>query len=199
MVNKSELLDFVQAKFRWLNKPEEVKITIGKDGKVNVVEVHPGAGVLRCDEPLPDGKLPFEFGVFKASLVFDNCGLVTLVGCPEHVTGRFVTRRDHLVTLVGGPKRVGGRYWIQQDEPPLQSLDGFPDHVGEYAKLRYHPTLPLLRLVNCDDGAILSGPDAAITNKIEEILEKHKGRGRAGAWDFKEDLKKAGFAGNAKW
>ncbi len=198
MVNKSELLDFVQAKFRWLSKTEEVKITIGDDGKVNVVETYPGAGVLRGDEFLPNGRLPFEFGVFKASLVFDTCGLETLVGCPEHVTGRFVSRRNHLVNLVGGPKRVDGRYWIYQDAP-LQSLDGFPDHVGEYAKMRWNPTLPLLRLVNCDEGAILSGPDTSITNKIEEILEKHKGRGRAGAWDFKEDLKKAGFAGNAKW
>jgi hypothetical protein len=198
MVDKGKLLDLIREKFRWMAKEQAVKITVGDDGKVNVVESYQGAGELRCDEPLPNGRLPFEFGIFQASLVLYDCGLTSLIGCPEHITGRFVCRKNKLTNLVGGPKRVDGRYWISQ-AVPLQNLDGFPNHVGDYAKLNYSPTLPLLRLLNCADGVILSGDDTDKINKIENILEKYKGQGRRSMFAAKKELIEAGFEGNARW
>jgi hypothetical protein len=197
MVNQSELLDFIRDKFRWLVKSEAVKITIGNDGRVNVVEVVPGSGSLRCDEPLPDGMLPFEFGMCKSSLVFDNCGLRSLKGCPRSVQGRFVSLSNNLTNLVGGPTHVSGRFWIKQHKP-LESLDGFPDQVVEYAKLDYSGNLPLLRTLNCMDGVILSGPDED-TNRVMAILETYKGRGQQGAIACAAELAAGGFKGNARW
>jgi hypothetical protein len=198
MVDNQALLDELLTWFRY-EPSEAVRFNIREDHSVDVFELEPGRGVLRVakGKQFPGGKLPVVFGEFHASLVFRECGLVSLEGCPRKVRGRFVSLNNQLTNLVGGPKIVGGRLWITQSRP-LVSLDGFPDRVWEYARLDYDPRLPLLRTLNCDDGLMLL-PDTAETRRMEEIIATYKGQGRRGMFAAKKELIEAGFEGNARW
>jgi hypothetical protein len=92
---------------------------------------------------------------------------------------------------------VSGKFWIRQDKP-LESLDGFPAQVDEFARLDYSRNLPLLRTLNCREGVILL-PVSDDTNKVMEIMEPYKGQGKMAIFDCQKDLEDSGFEENARW
>jgi hypothetical protein len=199
MVDKREILELL-AEYFFFEPNDAVKFDIGPEGLVNVLELTPGRGHLRTikDKPFPGGQLPVRFGLFKASLKLDRNQIVDLVGCPPVIQGNFVALGNQLKNFKGGPKEVTGRFWLGMQENLLESLDGFPDRVGDYAKLPYHDKLPLLRTLACQDGVILSS-SSFNTNPIEEIIEKYKGQGKRALFECQKDLEDAGFEGNARW
>lgn len=198
MVDVQKILGEFWTYFRFDDK-EDVKVTVGEDGKIHVQEVQPNQGVLRTDVAFPNfqDSLPFQFGEFHASLILRDNNLTGLTGCPDKIYGRFVSINNHLTNLVGSPSYVSGRLKVTQ-AIPLKSLDGFPDYVGEYAMLDYHKDLPLLRTLNCKDGVVFS-QDNLVTRKIETIIEKYKGQGKMAVFDCQKDLEDYGFPGNARW
>ena len=199
MVDKKEILELL-AEYFTFDPNEAVKFSISPEGLVNVLELTPGRGYLRTikGKPFPSGKLPVRFGLFKASLKLDRNQIVDLAGCPPVIQGNFVALGNRLKNVKGGPKEVTGRFWLGMQENKLESLDGFPNRVGDYAKLPYHDKLPLLRTLACQDGVILSS-SSVNTNPIEEIIDKYKGQGKRAIFECQKELEDAGFEGNARW
>jgi len=199
VVDKKEILELL-AEYFTFDPNEAVKFSISPEGLVNVLELTPGRGYLRTikGKPFPSGKLPVRFGLFKASLKLDRNQIVDLAGCPPVIQGNFVALGNRLKNVKGGPKEVTGRFWLGMQENKLESLDGFPNRVGDYAKLPYHDKLPLLRTLACQDGVILSS-SSVNTNPIEEIIDKYKGQGKRAIFECQKELEDAGFEGNARW
>ena len=199
MVDKKEILELL-AEYFTFEPNDAVKFSISPEGLVNVLELTPGRGYLRTikGKPFPSGKLPVRFGLFKASLKLDRNQIVDLAGCPPVIQGNFVALGNRLKNVKGGPKEVTGRFWLGMQENKLESLDGFPNRVGDYAKLPYHDKLPLLRTLACQDGVILSS-SSVNTNPIEEIIDKYKGQGKRAIFECQKELEDAGFEGNARW
>ena len=199
MVNKREILKLL-AEYFFFEPNDAVKFDISPEGLVNVLELTPGRGFLSTvkDKPFPEGRLPVRFGLCKASLKLDRNQIRDLAGCPSVIQGNFVALGNRLKNCIGGPKEVTGRFWLGMQENLLESLDGFPNRVGDYAKLPYHPNLPLLRTLACQDGVTLSS-SSFITSPIEEIIEKYKGQGKRAMFECQKDLEDAGFEGNARW
>jgi hypothetical protein len=199
VVDKKEILELL-AEYFTFEPNDAVKFSISPEGLVNVLELTPGRGYLRTikGKPFPSGKLPVRFGLFKASLKLDRNQIVDLAGCPPVIQGNFVALGNRLKNVKGGPKEVTGRFWLGMQENKLESLDGFPNRVGDYAKLPYHDKLPLLRTLACQDGVILSS-SSVNTNPIEEIIDKYKGQGKRAIFECQKELEDAGFEGNARW
>lgn len=199
MVDKKEILALL-AEYFTFDPNEAVKFSISPEGLVNVLELTPGRGYLRTikGKPFPSGKLPVRFGLFKASLKLDRNQIVDLAGCPPVIQGNFVALGNRLKNVKGGPKEVTGRFWLGMQENKLESLDGFPNRVGDYAKLPYHDKLPLLRTLACQDGVVLSS-SSFNTSPIEEIIDKYKGQGKRAIFECQKELEDAGFEGNARW
>jgi len=199
VVDKKEILALL-AEYFTFDPNEAVKFSISPEGLVNVLELTPGRGYLRTikGKPFPSGKLPVRFGLFKASLKLDRNQIVDLAGCPPVIQGNFVALGNRLKNVKGGPKEVTGRFWLGMQENKLESLDGFPNRVGDYAKLPYHDKLPLLRTLACQDGVVLSS-SSFNTSPIEEIIDKYKGQGKRAIFECQKELEDAGFEGNARW
>jgi len=199
VVDKKEILELL-AEYFTFEPNDAVKFSISPEGLVNVLELTPGRGYLRTikDKPFPAGQLPVRFGLFKASLKLDRNQIVDLAGCPPVIQGKFVALGNRLTNCRGGPKEVTGRFWLGMQENKLENLDGFPNRVGDYAKLPYHDKLPLLRTLACQDGVILSS-SSVNTNPIEEIIDKYKGQGKRAIFECQKELEDAGFEGNARW
>lgn len=76
--------------------------TINGDGVVDVV------GDVYIDaSDLIDGHLPFKFGKIDGRFEAENCGLTSLWGCPDEVTGIFSVGDNALRSLEGCPRNVG--------------------------------------------------------------------------------------------
>ena len=124
----------------------------------------------------------------------------SLVGCPEKIKGDFLCSKNLLENFVGGPAIVLGE--MDATGNPLKSLEGFPTKL-EKVYLTYSPSLPLLRTIVCKRVILVptSGwkDQNLLLMKVEKILNKYAGQGRAGAIDCKRELVSSGFEGNARW
>lgn len=190
MVNKEKIWEQLY-RFFYLDSIEGIDIT--DDGVINV---HQGLQ-FRADEPLPDGVLPFQFGVVGGNLILANAGLTSLQGMPTEIKGMLSLSKNPLKNLVGCTQKIG-EYLRLRQMPNLESLEGFPTQLKDYVALDWKPNLPLLRTLQAPGGVAL-WPGSPETEDIEAILEKYKGQGRAGAIDCKRELVEAGFEGNARW
>lgn len=107
---------------------------IRKEGNEYVIDTK-SSFVIRLDE-LPKGDddmvyLPHQFGEADASFTFVNKHdkLKNLKGCPNRVDGDFLARGCGLESLEGGPNVVTGKYDVSDNR--FTTWEGFPGHVGE--------------------------------------------------------------------
>jgi hypothetical protein len=165
----------------------EGKITIDHHtGVVNVqgnVYLYPKHDVLH---------LPVTFGQVSGAFQCFNNMLVDLNGAPRHVGGLFDCGYNRLTYLKGAPDHVGG--WFSCRDNPLESLEGAPDHVDKMFYMSYQEHTPLLRLIKYDQFTIRDAP-----YPVQEIMNKYAGKGKSHILLCSNELKKAGFAGNATW
>ncbi len=138
--------------------------------------------------------------------------LTSLVGAPSHVGAHFYCSHNELTSLVGAPSHVGAHFYCSANK--LTSLNGAPSHVnGNF-------DCSLNKLTSLKDVykhiAEIKGKFYAIENpikshvlglllikgvtgvhldnkQIEEILNKHLGKGRAGMLMAQEELIEAGL------
>ena len=75
------------------------------------------------------GLLGIKFGIVDGDFSINACGLTSLEGCPEEVTGIFSAANNKIENLIGGPKKVGRSYTVN-DNSKLVSLEGSPEEVG---------------------------------------------------------------------
>ena len=155
----------------------------------------------------------------------NNPQLTSLVGSPDSVGDGFLCDRNpQLTSLEGGPLNVGGDFSCSSNpqlkslkgapliigndfycfkSPRLQSLDHLPSEIPGRVFLTWTKKLPLLRALVAKEGIVFwKGEHRSQTGEaatVAEIINRYKGQGRAGAFDCRQELKKAGFEGNAKW
>jgi hypothetical protein len=128
----------------------------------------------------------------NGEFVADENQLTTLEGGPRHVGGHYRCSDNQLISLEGAPSRVNGHFWCFGN--PLSTLDGAPTHVEGTFWCDYHPTLPLLRLLQYKTIHVSSAPD-----RINQVLQQYKGQGKKGMLGAGVELARAGYKDNARW
>ena len=163
-------------------------------------------------------KLPVGFYEVEG---FDvgGMGLTSLQGSPKYVYNEFRCNENNLQTLEGGPDAVGEHYLCGfnqlkslQGAPkkvlgslscvgnPLESLEGIPQEGLGRIALQYSPTLPLLRALVAKKIVFMHRVDESEPpQKVQEIMNKYAGQGKAAMFDCQKDLEDSGFEGNARW
>lgn len=132
----------------------------------------------------------------KFSCAMNN--LASLAHAPHHVDGVFHASYNHITHLTHMPTYVGASFWIYEN--PLESLVGLDklDQIHGELWCTYSDQLPLLRAVLVRK-IHLSDGDQNSPIKLNEIIKKYVGKGKAHMLNFAMELKQAGFEGNAKW
>ena len=149
---------------------------------------------------LPDsqGRFPVQFGRVTGTFSCVNKGLTTLQGAPHEVGANFECSYNKLTDLQGGPLHVGGDLYCYNN--PLTTLNGMPETIKGSMVCVYLHDLPLLRTLNCQGHiTFISGTEEFTPDIVIEILNRHKGQGRAGAIKAAGELIRAGFKDNARW
>ena len=105
----------------------------------SVWKINPGTGLVdiegRFNGPastdFKEGSLlGIKFGRVDGDFIINACGLTSLEGCPEEVTGIFSAANNKIENLIGGPKKVGKSYNVNGNSK-LISLEGSPEEIGE--------------------------------------------------------------------
>lgn len=169
------------------------KVSLDSQGRVDVV------GDVQFNEPSQQGtitqQLPMRFGHIEGSFIARSLKLTSLEGSPHTVMQTFNVAANQLTDLSHGPRVVFSIY--QASGNYLRSLVGFPDHVGHSFTCQWNPDLPVLQAVMVKDFELDSVPSSK--KQLQEIIHKYQGQGKAQLLNFALELKKAGFAGNARW
>lgn len=111
-------------KDQWDWKPGLIEsYTINEDGTVDVV-----GDVFVDVSDLIDGHLPIKFGKVDGNFEAEDCGLTSLWGCPDEVTGYFSVGYNGISSLEGCPSKVGDGFFCEDNI--LTSLEGCPQKVG---------------------------------------------------------------------
>ena len=144
-----------------------------------------------------------------------NCShneLTSLEGAPSHVNGNFDCSVNLLTSLEGAPSHVGGYFSCSVNN--LTSLDGAPSHAGGSFYCAFNE-LTSLKDVH-KHIAEIKGEFCAVANpinshvlglllikgvtkvqldnkQVEEILNRHFGKGRVGMLMAQEELIEAGL------
>ena len=144
-----------------------------------------------------------------------NCSvnkLTSLAGAPSHVGGGFYCRGNELTSLEGAPSHIGGAFSCSSNE--LTSLEGVPSRVNgnfncsnnELASLKdvYKHVTEIKGIFYANENPIESHVLGLLLIKgvtevrldsvqVEEILNRHLGKGRAGMLMAQEELIEAGL------
>ena len=89
------------------------------------------------------GLLGIKFGRVDGDFMVNACGLTSLEGCPEEITGTFNAGSNKIENLIGGPKKVGKSYNVNGNTK-LISLEGSPEEIGETFNVTNCNMLPSL-------------------------------------------------------
>ena len=159
------------------------------------------------------GKSVADLGIDYKGGIFDCSvnNLTSLEGAPSRVDGHFYCSDNNLTSLEGAPSHVGSFYCSYNK---LTSLEGAPSHVGGSFHCT-HNKLTSLKDVHkhiaeikgalyASDNPIKSHvlglllikgvTEVRLKNKqVEEILNRHFGKGRAGMLMAQEELIDAGL------
>jgi hypothetical protein len=192
-----------------LAKHFEIDGKISVDPKTGSVDVL-GSVTLRSIEVT---QLPVRFGHVGGSFDCRNNQLKTLEGAPGYVSGDFLCYNNQLKTLEGAPGHVGGSFTCHYNQltslggapghvgrsffcnsNQLKTLDGAPGHVGGGFWCSYHPSLPVLRLLQYKKVKIHDAPWS-----VENIMTKYAGTGKRGMLAAGVALTKTGYKLNARW
>ena len=117
--------------------------------------------------------------------------LTSLAGAPSHVGGGFYCHGNELTSLAGAPSHVGGRFACSVNK--LTSLKDVHKHITEINGKFYAVGNPIKSHVL---GLLLirGVTEVRLDNKqVEEILNRHLGKGRAGMLMAQEELIEAGL------
>jgi hypothetical protein len=146
-----------------------------------------------------------------------NNELASLAGAPSHVGGGFFCSDNELTSLTGAPSRVDGNFYCAFNK--LRSLEGAPSHVDGYfwcsnnkltslKDVHKHVTEIKGEFYASDNpikshvlGLLLIKGVTKIQLKnkqVEEILNRHLGKGRVGMLMAQEELIEAGLEEYAK-
>lgn len=140
------------------------------------------------------GRLPVKFDVVKGAFIVNKMGLTSLEGGPQQVGAGYFASDNHLENLMHAPRVVPGSFSIYNN--PLVSLEGWPEQGVHECTLTYHEHLPLLRcLQTTHEIHVVNYPPP----EINQILNKHKGQGKAGVIKCAGELIRAGYKDNARW
>ena len=153
--------------------------------------------------------IDYKGGSFKCY----NNELISLEGAPSHVDGGFLCSNNKLTSLEGAPSHVCGGFYCSHNE--LTSLEGAPSHVNGNFDCAYNNKLTSLKDVHKHITEIrgkfyaVNNPieshvlglllikgvtEVRLDNKqVEEILNRHLGKGRAGMLMAQEELIEAGL------
>jgi len=155
-----------------------------------------------------DLKIDYKGGNFFCA----NNRLTSIEGAPSHVDGYFNCASNELTSLEGAPSRVDGNFDCAYNK--LTSLEGAPSHVNgnfdcaynELASLKdVHKHIAEIKgifyaLDNPINSHVLGlllikgVTKVRLDNKqVEEILNRHFGKGRAGMLMAQEELIEAGL------
>jgi hypothetical protein len=155
---------------------------------------------------LPTSELGITFATITGDFEAHNKGLQSLKGLPSHLGGDLLLMDNALVNLRDAPKNVVGKVVVDQRMHPLTSLEGMSSHVGNYANVRWHANLPLLRLLVAPliyvvVSRYITLEDYQLSVECEKILNDPRwvGKGKQGMLNCALELKRAGFVGNAAW
>ena len=122
-----------------------------------------------------------------------NNQLTTLEHSPQRVVGSFSCSDNQLTKLEGAPKSVGNRFDCYDNK--LTTLEGMPVVPGTL-RLSHRRKLPLLRCLLAQKVEFVPRQ----RNKtVENILNKHTGKGKRAMFDCQKELEDAGFTENARW
>lgn len=148
---------------------------------------------LNRSRMFPDRKLPVQFHTVT-NMYVDNMDLISCEGMP-HTVEKIWLNHNPIQSLEGGPTHVGEYFNITFTQ--LANLDHFPDHTGAVS-LDYDAQMPLLRCLNADK---IYWPNMFKTppQQLQDIFNKYAGEGKKAMLNCALELKKAGFAGNARW
>lgn len=143
---------------------------------------------------LPDHELPVQFGTVD-NIYLDSARLKSCKGSPRIVTDSMWLHGNPIESLENAPEYVGKYLGLSRTK--LKNLHNFPEHVGKVA-LDYSEHLPLLRSLTAHS---IVWPNAQATPPVEvsDIMDKYAGQGKSGALNCALELKKAGYAENARW
>ena len=116
----------------------------------------------------------------------------SLAGSPTHLGGSFDCSYNKLTSLDHAPHQVDMHFNCRGNV--LQSVHAAPVHVGRDFNITYHDRLPLLPLLKYPKLNIFDAPD-----QVKQIMSKYAGAGKSAALNCALELKKAGYAENARW
>lgn len=190
-----------------------MKFTIDDNGGVNVIGY--------CIASIKDwrGIIPVKFVSVSGGAYFTGKDLISLEGSPRSVGGNFNIFNNNLSSLKDGPIIVGGNYICSGNKltslkglasdiggklicsgNDIISLDGLPDSFTGGININLHPTLPLLRLLRCQEitFGIYFQQDVRV---ITAIMNKYCGDkfSRSNVIACQKELIDNGFEGNASW
>ena len=117
--------------------------------------------------------------------------LTSLEGAPSHVDGNFYCSDNELASLEGAPSHVGGSFYCSSNK--LRSLKDAHKHITEIKGEFYAVVNPINSHVL---GLLLikGVTEVRLDNgQVEEILNRHLGKGRAGMLMAQEELIEAGL------
>lgn len=153
----------------------------------------------------PLDQLPVKFSLVSGNFVAAYKGLKSLEGLPYYVGGDLTLDGNKITNLSQAPDRVGRDLWLT-NIPNLQSLEGFPAHVGNTVHITWNPNLPMLRCLQASQVEIHK--PQFVTTQIhdamrtcEQILNDPEwiGKGKTHMLKCALALKDAQLIGNARW
>ncbi len=172
------------------------RYSFGDDGLMHVY----GNVTRRFLEPMPDGMWPVAFGVIHGDVDMSNCGLSDLGGSPQEIHGVMSIADNPFTSLEGVTQHISNQLDITGADQ-LKTLEGLPPDVS--VMLTWREDLPMLRLLTAKwiefDWFQMQKTGNSPEKRCLSILRKYRHLGKAGAFDCRQELRKAGFEGNAKW
>lgn len=126
---------------------------------------------------------------------------LTSLDCAQTTVGQDLDVQGCNLTNLDNCAQVDAGLWVKGNLH-LTNIRGVPD--CEYLFIDYHPQLALLPALKVKEinvrnitGHFPDDPDAA--KKLRHIMKKYAGEGKTAMLNCALELKKAGFAENARW
>jgi hypothetical protein len=212
MPDRKQLLDILHDNF-WVTGSSRIDI----HAQGLIIEGH-----VECRRTIMS-QIPVPFLKVRGDFRITAKKLESLVNAPQEVSGDFDVKGNWLTTLKSGPKKVGGNYncsfnrltsfegapdhvpgYLESHENPLESLEGLPSGIS-YLLISNNVdrTLPLLRCLTVQGGVGVFKKlanfsyDSTLNMILNDPRWAHKGKSHILL--LANELKRAGYEGNAVW
>jgi hypothetical protein len=196
MVNVNQTQDLLHKHFA-----TDGKVTVDPETGTVHVQGNVAARMLIDSE-----RLPVQFSVVEGDFLLGKQDkLTSLAGSPQIVNGDYKVGGE-FTSLEGAPRIVSGVFAALS--PHLASLAHLPSQMS-MLRLSMTPQLPLLRLLEIpyQETTIMVGYPVSLggvsgqSTQAIMIIERYRRlkKGKAFMLNCANDLKQAGFAGNARW